>query len=157
MTEENRRSVLHDILKRERENKKLLKEKSPTPSKSVSTGKSQNDEKSSPSQSEGSKAKTSTTYYDDALTDVILDLRFYFLREGDFTGQFKALYIELASEMNKYGINARKYLDYIRESFDRYKNTHKMMPLDPMNMKAYKYVETSFRELLKMMQLKFKK
>ena len=157
MSEENRKSVLHDILKREREAKKLQKDKAPISSKPITIAKTQIDQKSTSAQSNAPKSKQGSSAYNDALVEVALDIRFYFLREGDYTFHFKDLYDELKSDMDKYGIGARKFLDYIRESFDRYKNTHKMMPLDPMNLKTYKYVESSFRDLLKMMQQKFKK
>jgi len=157
MSEENRRSVLHDILKREKENKKLNKEKPPTVSKSIPTAKSLIDEKSSSTQTNSAKSKPGLSAYDEAINEVASDIRFYLVRDGDYTIRFKDLYDELKLDMNKFGINARKYLDYVRESFDRFKSTHKMMPLAPMNAKAYKYVESSFRELLNKMQEKFKK
>jgi hypothetical protein len=143
MAEENRKTVLHDILKRERENKVIQKEKSGDLGKFASIAKSKIEEKSNNSNTTNTTKPVTTISYEDAVADVSLDIRYYFVREGDFVSEFKTLYTELKAEMMKYGINSRKFLEYCRESFDRYKNTNKLLPLDPMKIKAYKYVEAS--------------
>lgn len=157
MAEENRKTVLHDILKRERENKVIQKDKTGDFGKFASIAKSKIEEKSNDSNSSNTTKPLTTISYEDAVADVSLDIRYYFLRDGAFVPEFKTLYNELKVDLNKYGINSRKYLEYCRESFDRYKNNNKLMPLDPMKIKAYKYVEASVRDLLKVMNEKFKK
>jgi hypothetical protein len=157
MAEENRKTVLHDILKRERENKKIQKEKTGEFGKFAGLVKSKVEEKTNNSNSTNSTKPVVATTYDDAIADVSLDIRYYFVRDGEFVSEFRTLYNELKVDMMKYGINSRKFLEYCRESFDRYKNTNKLMPLDPMKIKAYKYVEASVRDLLRMMNEKFKK
>jgi hypothetical protein len=152
VAEENRKSVLADILKRERlqkeEKKNAARVSAPGSSRAENSTKALNEKVVSSKNSLG---------FDAALKEVSIDIRYYFMTEGDFSGKFKDLYLEIATDLARYGISPRKFIDYTCESFDRFKKLHKLMPLEPMNLKGFKYVETSVRDLVRMMEQKFGK
>lgn len=104
-------------------------------------------------------AKTSKfiTNIDIAFSQAKTDLRFYFLNDGTYADDFKRMFLENEPLFKRYGITSQKYLEYIRESFDRYKKIHDMMPLDPMKPKHFKYVEDSISELVRMFNQRFGK
>jgi len=85
------------------------------------------------------------------------DARYYFLKEQSYEARFRQIYLENYDLLNKYGINTRKYYEYLRDSFDRYKNVHNLMPFEPMKLKAFQYVESSALELIQMMSQKLGK
>lgn len=161
MAEENRKSLLADILKRERLEKSLKKDKT----SEISKAKALIQEKESKSSSNNSSrdlsdrvnASKASSNYDQALEEMLLDIRFYFLKEGEYSSKFRTLFLNNKNNLDKYGITAKKFLEYAQESFDRYKKTHRMMPLDAMKPKSYKYVENSILELIRLMSEKFGK
>lgn len=160
MTGEEKKSVLGDILKRERLDKMLRKDKvedgdgSGQKSKSPVSHTNQTQARDINNRVKSSQANTS---YDSALQEILLDIRYYFLKEGDYNDKFREIYFHHKIELEKYGINAKKFIEYARESFDRYKKTNDLMPLEPMKPKAYKYVESSIQDLVKMLGEKFGK
>ncbi|WCL48856.1 hypothetical protein [Leptospira sp. GIMC2001] len=158
MAEENRRSVLADILKRERLDRFLKKEKKTDISKATGLIKEKSGDKPfDPKEASKGKPGKMDSNFELAVKEVAVDIRYYFLTEGEYTAKFRELYNELREDLNRYGITAKKFIDYSRESFDRYKNIQKMMPLEPMKLKGFKYVESSVRDLVKMMGQKFGK
>ncbi|TGL75306.1 LIC11177 family protein [Leptospira yasudae] len=152
---QNKKSALFDILKREKL-EKLLK-KNPSPQTSAPKEKSQAPatesfaDKSAPSDK---KDQVSKIYK--AMEEVKLDVRYYFL-EDEYRDKIAAIYIKNEAHLDRLGIEAKKYLDYARESFDRYKQLDKKMPLEPMNKKSWDHVEKSLNELITKLLEKFVK
>ncbi|MCG6162096.1 hypothetical protein, partial [Leptospira bandrabouensis] len=91
-----------------------------------------------------------------AMDDVKLDVRYYFL-EDEYRDKIAGIYIKNEAHLDRLGIEAKKYLDYARESFDRYKQLDKKMPLEPMNKKSWDHVEKSLNELIAKLLEKFVK
>jgi hypothetical protein len=161
VAEENRKSLLADILKRERLDKLLNKDKTQEIKKATNLVKSKESNNQSSANSKdlqdrvnSSKANNS---FDIAINEALIDIRYYFLKEGEYSAKFRNLYLQNKNELDKYAIDARKFLDYSREAFDRYKKTKNMMPLDPMKPKAFDYVETNVKDLIKMLAERFGK
>ncbi|WP_061241685.1 hypothetical protein [Leptospira interrogans] len=133
---QNKKSALFDILKREKL-EKMLKRNS-------SSGQSQSNE----------KPQTSKIYK--AIEDVKLDIRYYFLQD-EYVEKLASIYIKNEGPLEKLGIDPKKYLEYARDSFDRYKQLDKKMPLEPMNKKSWDHVEKSLNELITKLLEKFSK
>ncbi|MCG6168436.1 LIC11177 family protein [Leptospira sanjuanensis] len=152
---QNKKSALFDILKREKL-EKLLKKNAP-PKTSAPKEKSQSPameisgEKSAPVDK---KDQVSKIYK--AMDEVKLDVRYYFL-EDEYRDKIAGIYIKNEAHLDRLGIEAKKYLDYARESFDRYKQLDKKMPLEPMNKKSWDHVEKSLNELIAKLLEKFVK
>lgn len=91
-----------------------------------------------------------------AIDEVKLDIRYYFL-EDEYKEKIAAIYAKNEAQLDKLGIDPKKYLDYARESFDRYKQLDKKMPLEPMNKKSWDHVERSLNELISKLLEKFVK
>ncbi|WP_394854573.1 LIC11177 family protein [Leptospira ellisii] len=91
-----------------------------------------------------------------AMDEIKLDIRYYFL-EDEFRDKIAAIYNKNETHLERLGIEPKKYLDYARETFDRYKQLNKKMPLDPMNKKSWEYVEKSLNELIAKLLEKFVK
>lgn len=150
-----------DILKRERLEKSNKKDKHLEIKKATSYVKakevmSQSSGNSRDLQDRVNSTKASNSF-ESAMTEALIDIRFYFLKEGEYSSKFRKLFLDNKKELDKYGIDARKFLDYSREAFDRYKKTKNMMPLDPMKPKAYEYVENNVKDLIKMFAQRFGK
>jgi len=159
VAEENRKSILADILKRERLTKAFQNDKEAEKhpdSDSVKPSSTETTEKSKNLQKEVESKKASLTY-DQTVEELLMDIRFYFLKEGEYSGKFRNLYMENKSSLDRYGIDARRFLDYARESFERFKKVKNLMPLEPMKSKSYEYVEKSIRELIQAFAQKFGK
>lgn len=91
-----------------------------------------------------------------AIDEVKLDIRYYFL-EDEYKEKIATIYIKNEVQLDKLGVDPKKYLDYARESFDRYKQLNKKMPLEPMNKKSWDHVERSLNELISKLLEKFVK
>ncbi|WP_061250235.1 LIC11177 family protein [Leptospira alstonii] len=151
----NKKSALFDILKREKLEKMKKKNslaKLLEPGEKPQTSPSENaSEKSSAEKKESLGSKIYK-----AMDDVKLDIRYYFL-EDDYKEKMAAIYIKNETQLDKLGIDPKKYLDYARESFDRFKQLDKKMPLEPMNKKSWDHVEKSLNELISKLLEKFVK
>lgn len=152
---QNKKSALFDILKREKL-EKMLKRNS-------SSGQSQSNEKPQTSVSENVPEKSSTEKKEPqiskiykAIEDVKLDIRYYFLQD-EYVEKLASIYIKNEGPLEKLGIDPKKYLEYARDSFDRYKQLDKKMPLEPMNKKSWDHVEKSLNELIAKLLEKFSK
>lgn len=120
---QNKKSALFDILKREKL-EKMLKRNS-------SSGQSQSNEKPQTSVSENVPDKSSTEKKEPqiskiykAIEDVKLDIRYYFLQD-EYVEKLASIYIKNEGPLEKLGIDPKKYLEYARDSFDRYKQLDK--------------------------------
>lgn len=91
-----------------------------------------------------------------AIDESLADLRYYFL-EGEFGDKIADLFNRNESQFDRLGITPRRFLDYARESFDRFKQLQKKMPLEPMNKKGWEYLERSLSELIGKLNEKFHK
>ncbi|PJZ69024.1 hypothetical protein CH373_04065 [Leptospira perolatii] len=91
-----------------------------------------------------------------AIEESMDDIRFYFL-EGEYRGKIAALFNENETQFDRLGITPRRFLDYARESFDRFKQLQKKMPLEPMSKKAWDYMDRSLRELIGKLNERFSK
>ena len=134
----NKKSDLGDILKRERERKIVENEKAKK-AKSIVAPKDSNVKS-------GSLAEWEKNF-NAGLIDSANDIRFYFVKD-EYYDKLKDLYRENFVDFEKFGISAYKFLDYARESFERFKNMKKDLPLEPMNKKSYNYIESSVLSLL---------
>nr|WP_232371651.1 hypothetical protein [Leptospira ainazelensis] len=154
----NKKSALFDILKREKL-EKLIKGNQNSASKAAgpketqkSSGSENLAEKTAPSEKkEGQGMKIYK-----AMDEVKLDIRYYFL-EDEYKEKVAGIYNKNEGHLDRLGIEPRKYLDYARESFDRFKQLNKKMPLEPMNKKSWDYVEKSLNELIAKLLEKFVK
>ncbi|MCU0823607.1 MAG: hypothetical protein MUF77_03090 [Leptospira sp.] len=153
---EKKKSVVEDILKREKLTKDFEKEKIVSEKKSIENA-VESISKATESNQESAKSSKFIKSIDIAFSQAKADLRYYFLNDGSFGDEFKRLFNENEDLFKRYGITSQKYLDYIRESFDRYKKIHNMMPLEPMKLKQFKYVEESITELVRMFNQRFGK
>ncbi|EQA62775.1 LIC11177 family protein [Leptospira alexanderi] len=148
---QNKKSALFDILKREKLEKMRKKDPS-VPNEKLQTPTSENvSEKSSTDKKETQGSKIYKT-----MDEVKLDIRYYFL-EDEYKEKIAAIYIKNEIQLDKLGVDPKKYLDYARESFDRYKQLNKKMPLEPMNKKSWDHVERSLNELISKLLEKFVK
>ncbi len=84
------------------------------------------------------------------------DIRFYFLK-GDYLAKINQMYYDYSLDLEEIGISQRKFIDFIRESFERIKQVQKKLPLEPMNPKFYDYVDKCVQELMVGLRQKFKK
>ncbi len=91
-----------------------------------------------------------------AIDESLSDLRYYFL-EGEYGDKVADLFNRNESQFDRLGITPRRFLDYARESFDRFKQLQKKMPLEPMNKKGWEYLERSLSELIGKLNEKFNK
>ncbi|MDF3819346.1 hypothetical protein P3G55_05525 [Leptospira sp. 96542] len=153
---EKKKSSVDELLKREKLTKDFEKEKVKSEKKAMELAVEKMSQ-ANPSETDSSKTTKFITNIDITLSQAKTDLRFYFLNESNYSDEFKRLYSENESVFKRYGITTQKYLEYIRESFDRYKKIHKLMPLDPMKPKHFKYVEDSIAELVRMFSQRFGK
>lgn len=151
------KSDLHDVLKREKQAKALEKERSDQAKKWTETHpNSLNPSSDSSNASDSSKSKEKSAY-EKAVTICLGDIRFYFLKENEFAEKIKALYFELESELTKYSIPPNQFLEYCKDSFDRYKTINGKLPLEPMRQKSFEHVSSSIRELVRMLRAKINK
>ncbi len=95
------------------------------------------------------------TAYDIALSQLKGDMRYYFLLEGDYCESFRVHFEDNEALLKKSGLTALKYLEYVREAFDRFKQTHNQLPLEPMNLKSFTYVNESTAELIAKFKQRF--
>ncbi|AXR62420.1 LIC11177 family protein [Leptospira mayottensis] len=148
---QNKKSALFDILKREKLEKMMKKD--PSAKSSVPNEKAFENvsEKSSTDKKEVQGSKIYK-----AIDEVKLDIRYYFL-EDEYKEKIATIYIKNEVQLDKLGVDPKKYLDYARESFDRYKQLNKKMPLEPMNKKSWDHVERSLNELISKLLEKFVK
>ncbi|WP_036096878.1 LIC11177 family protein [Leptospira weilii] len=151
----NKKSALFDILKREKL-EKLKKKNSPAKlsEPNEKTQISPSETTSEKSSAEKKESQGSKIYK--AIEDVKLDIRYYFLQD-EYLEKLAAIYVKNEGPLDKLGIEPKKYLDYARESFDRYKQLDKKMPLEPMNKKSWDHVEKSLNELISKLLEKFVK
>ncbi|ANH00022.2 LIC11177 family protein [Leptospira borgpetersenii] len=150
---QNKKSALFDILKREKLEKIKKKDSSVKPS--VPNEKLPTSENVSEKSSTDKKEIQGSKIYK-AIDEVKLDIRYYFL-EDEYKEKIAAIYAKNEAQLDKLGIDPKKYLDYARESFDRYKQLDKKMPLEPMNKKSWDHVERSLNELISKLLEKFVK
>ncbi len=156
---ENKSSSVEEILKREKLIKDFEREKAESEKRAISTALDKIAKTTHPASNSNSEAHSARfiTSFDMALSQSRQDLRFYFLNETEYGEKLKNIFQENEAMFKKYGINGRKFLEYVRESFERYKNIHSLMPLEPMKPKHFKYVEDSIQELIRMFQQRFGK
>ncbi|TGK36714.1 LIC11177 family protein [Leptospira andrefontaineae] len=91
-----------------------------------------------------------------AIDESLSDLRYYFL-EGEYGDKIADLFNRNESQFDRLGITPRRFLEFARESFDRFKQLQKKMPLEPMNKKGWEYLERSLSELIGKLNEKFHK
>ncbi len=135
-------------MKREKLLKVALKEKEKA-FRNVGSGK--NDSDGDSKKDDGPRVKIYK-----AMDDALSDLRYYFL-EGEYRDKVADLFNKNESQFDRLGITPRRFLDYTRESFDRFKQLQKKMPLDPMSKKGWDYLERSLLELINKLNEKFNK
>ncbi|EMY60391.1 LIC11177 family protein [Leptospira terpstrae] len=153
----DKKSSVEEVLKREKLAKEFEKEKRSSEQKAIEQAAAKLSEQSPETSPETAKTSKFITNIDIAFSQAKTDLRFYFLNDGTYADDFKRMFLENEPLFKRYGITSQKYLEYIRESFDRYKKIHDMMPLDPMKPKHFKYVEDSISELVRMFNQRFGK
>lgn len=153
---QNKKSALFDILKREKLEKLLKKNPSPVANAPKETPQAQTPAADSGSEKTSNKKEAQVSKIYKAMDEVKLDIRYYFL-EDEYREKVAAIYIKNEIQLDRLGIEPRKYLDYARESFDRYKQLDKKMPLEPMNKKSWEHVEKSLNELITKLLEKFVK
>ncbi|EKR92779.1 LIC11177 family protein [Leptospira santarosai] len=152
---QNKKSALFDILKREKLDKMLKRNSSAKPSVPNEKPQTSDPENVSEKSSTDKKETQGSKIYK-AMDEVKLDIRYYFL-EDEYREKIASIYIKNEVQLDKLGIDPKKYLDYARESFDRYKQLDKKMPLEPMNKKSWDHVERSLNELISKLLEKFVK
>ncbi|EIE03431.1 LIC11177 family protein [Leptospira licerasiae] len=144
---DKKKTVLPDVLMREKLQKIALNEKAKA-SKIVGSDKA-NSGDSKPEDGPGSKIYK-------AIDESLSDLRYYFL-EGEYGSRIADLFNRNESQFDRLGITPRRFLEFARESFDRFKQLQKKMPLEPMNKKGWEYLERSLLELIGKLNEKFNK
>ncbi|XDD49069.1 hypothetical protein AB3N59_11585 [Leptospira sp. WS92.C1] len=155
----NKKSALFDVLKREKL-EKLLKGNKNAKAAALSSGdvsktivsESVVDKSATPAE----KKESAGTKIFKAMDEIKLDIRYYFL-EDEYRDKIAGIYNKYEGHLDRLGIDPKKYLDYARESFDRFKQLNKKMPLEPMNKKSWEYVEKSLNELISKLVEKFVK
>lgn len=151
---EKKKSAVEEVLKRERLSRDFEKEKGVTEKKAIQSAVDIMS-KATPENQESAKTSKFIKNIDIAFSQAKADLRYYFLNEQNYGDEFKKKFAENEEIFKKFGITSQKYLEYIRESFDRYKKIHNLMPLEPMKPKHFKYVEDSIAELVRMFNQRF--
>lgn len=151
-----KKSSVEEVLKREKLTKEFEREKRSSEQKAIEQAAAKLSAQS-PETTDTAKTSKFITNIDIAFSQAKTDIRFYFLNDGTYADDFKRMFEENESIFKRYGITNQKYLEYVRESFDRYKKIHNMLPLDPMKPKHYKYVEDSILELVRMFNQRFGK
>lgn len=157
--DEKKSSIVEEVLKREKLSKDYEREKVDTEKKAIAEA-LEKISKASHAASNSSGSKHSSRYitsFDMALSQSRQDMRYYFLNETDYGARLKEIFQENEALLKKYGINGSKFLEYVRESFERFKKIHGLMPLEPMKPKHFKYVEDSIQELIRMFTQRFGK
>ncbi|PJZ65754.1 hypothetical protein EHQ27_06595 [Leptospira wolffii] len=144
---DKKKTVLPEILKREKLQKVALKEKE-NAARIVGSDKSDG---SDSKKDDGPGAKIYK-----AMDESMSDLRYYFL-EGEYRDKVGELFNKNEAQFDRLGITPRRFLDFARESFDRFKQLQKKMPLEPMNKKGWDYLERSLLELIGKLNDKFNK
>ncbi|GBF38620.1 hypothetical protein LPTSP1_16130 [Leptospira johnsonii] len=144
---DKKKTVLPDVLMREKLQKIALNEKAKA-SRVVGSDKG-NSGDSKRDDGPGSKIYN-------AIDDSLADLRYYFL-EGEYRDKVADLFNRNESQFDRLGITPRRFLDFARESFDRFKQLQKKMPLEPMSKKGWDYLERSLLELIGKLNEKFNK
>ncbi|TGL64191.1 LIC11177 family protein [Leptospira sarikeiensis] len=143
-----KKTVLPDVLMREKLQKIAIDEKSKAArvvgSDKVASG-------SDPKKDDGPGSKIYK-----AIDESLADLRYYFL-EGEYRDKVAELFNKNEGQFDRLGITPRRFLDFARESFDRFKQLQKKMPLEPMNKKGWEYLERSLLELIGKLNEKFNK
>lgn len=153
----DKKSSVEEVLKREKLAKEFEKEKRNSEQKAIEQAAAKLSAQSTETSPEIAKTSKFITNIDISFSQAKTDLRFYFLNDGTYADDFKRMFLENEPLFKRFGITSQKYLEYIRESFDRYKKIHDMMPLDPMKPKHFKYVEDSISELVRMFNQRFGK
>lgn len=145
------KSVLSDILKREKELKIQEKEKL----NSLNIIKEASEPQKTESIKNTPRIQEWEQKFNAGLIDTTNDIRFYFLQDEYLDG-FKEQYKKYYSDLEKFGISSYKFLDYARESFERFKEMKKYLPLEPMNKKSFEYSTKTLDSLLEKLVSKFK-
>ncbi|WP_109020590.1 LIC11177 family protein [Leptospira kobayashii] len=153
---ENKNSMVGEVLKREKLRKDHKKEQIETERKAIEAAVA----KMAPSEEKPSivSAANSRRYlssYEIAVVKTSKDIRYYFLLEEEYASKFKEIFQTNEAIFKRYAIDGPKYLEYIRESYERYKKVHSLMPLEPMKPKHFKYVVDSIHELIHMLGQRF--
>jgi parvulin-like peptidyl-prolyl isomerase len=156
---ENKTSSVEEVLKREKLIKDFEKEKQESEKKAIAQALEKISKESHAASNSNSNAHSARyiTSFDMALSQSRQDMRYYFLNESEYGKRLKEIFQENEALLKKYGITGRKYLEYVRESFERFKKIHGLMPLEPMKPKHFKYVEDSIQELIRMFNQRFGK
>ncbi|MGJ4748287.1 LIC11177 family protein [Leptospira sp. SA-E8] len=144
---DKKKTVLPDVLMREKLQKIALNEKAKA-SRIVGSDKGSG---SDPKKDDGPGSKIYK-----AIDESLADLRYYFL-EGEYGIKIADLFNRNESQFDRLGITPRRFLEFARESFDRFKQLQKKMPLEPMNKKGWEYLERSLSELIGKLNEKFNK
>ncbi|MEI1279923.1 hypothetical protein V6Z05_16445 [Leptospira venezuelensis] len=145
---DKKKTVLPDVLMREKLQKIALNEKAKA---ARVLGSDKVGGESDPRRDDGPGSKIFK-----AIDESLSDLRYYFL-EGEYGDKVADLFNRNESQFDRLGITPRRFLDYARESFDRFKQLQKKMPLEPMNKKGWEYLERSLSELIGKLNEKFNK
>ncbi|TGJ98279.1 hypothetical protein EHQ53_00680 [Leptospira langatensis] len=143
---EKKKTVLPDVLMREKLLKVALDEKAKA-ARVIGSEKKDTD----PKKDDGPGSKIYK-----AIDEALVDLRYYFL-EGEYRDKVAELFNRNEGQFDRLGITPRRFLDFARESFDRFKQLQKKMPLEPMNKKGWDYLERSLLELIGKLNEKFHK
>ncbi|EQA44038.1 hypothetical protein LEP1GSC050_1988 [Leptospira broomii serovar Hurstbridge str. 5399] len=143
---EKKKTILSEVLKREKFQKLEKKDKDKAPKSVIAV---RPDLDSSPKKDDGPGRKIYK-----AIDESMGDLRFYFL-EGEYREKLAGLFNSHESQFDRLGISPRRFLDFARESFDRFKQLQKKMPLEPMSKKAWEYMDRSLNELIGKLNEKF--
>jgi len=155
---ENKNSTMSEVLKREKLQKDHKKEQIETERKAIEAAVAKMaapipGEKPSIASTANSRRYMSS--YEVAVVQTSKDIRYYFLLEQAYASKFKEIFQSNESTFKRYAIDGPKYLEYIRESYERYKKVHSLMPLEPMKPKHFKYVVDSIHELIHMLGQRF--
>ncbi|TGK21889.1 hypothetical protein EHO61_01225 [Leptospira fluminis] len=144
---EKKKTTLNEVLKREKFQKLAKKEQE----KSKSVIVVRPDPPAPVKKEDGPGSKIYKT-----MDESMSDLRFYFL-EGEYRERVAELFNANEAQFDRLGITPRRFLDFARESFDRFKQLQKKMPLEPMSKKAWDYMERSLSELIGKLNDRFNK
>ncbi|MCZ8157892.1 MAG: hypothetical protein O9264_17360 [Leptospira sp.] len=155
---ETKPNTVNELLKREKLTKDFEREKIESEKKAIEAAVEKISKLSQPTTgSTPTNSHRFITSFDMALSQSKQDMRYYFLLETDYGDRLKSLFQENEALFKRYGINGSKFLEYVRESFERFKKIHGLMPLEPMKPKHFKYVEESIQELIRMFNQRFGK
>ncbi|MGJ4789983.1 hypothetical protein EHQ52_03200 [Leptospira koniambonensis] len=145
---DKKKTILPDVLMREKLQKIALNEKAKA---ARIVGSDKVGSESDPRKEDGPGSKIFK-----AIDESLSDLRYYFL-EGEYGDKVAELFNRNESQFDRLGITPRRFLEFARESFDRFKQLQKKMPLEPMNKKGWEYLERSLSELIGKLNEKFNK